>query len=47
MGCPEYREQFNHAFSILDAANVGYVHLVDGLEFGFHKLGEAIVSAKL
>jgi 2,4-dienoyl-CoA reductase-like NADH-dependent reductase (Old Yellow Enzyme family) len=40
MGSSDYREQFNHALSVLNAANVGYVHLVDGLAFGFHQLGE-------
>ena len=43
MGSPDYREQFNHALSILEAAKVGYVHVMDGLGFGFHKLGESIV----
>ena len=43
MGSPDYREQFDHALAILEAAKVGYVHVMDGLGFGFHKLGEAMV----
>ena len=39
MGSPDYREQFNHALAILEAAKVGYVHVMDGLGFGFHQLG--------
>jgi hypothetical protein len=40
MGCPEYREQFYVTLLMLEEAKVAYVHLVDGLAFGFHKLGE-------
>jgi N-ethylmaleimide reductase len=40
MGSPDYREQFNHALSVLEAAKVAYVHVMDGLAFGFHKLGQ-------
>ena len=40
MGCPEYREQFCVTLTMLEEAKVAYVHLVDGLAFGFHKLGE-------
>ena len=45
MGSPDYREQFNHALSILQAAKVGYVHVMDGLGFGFHKLGALLHAA--
>ncbi len=40
MGSPDYREQFNHVLSVLEAAKVAYVHVMDGLAFGFHKLGQ-------
>jgi hypothetical protein len=45
MGSPDYREQFNHALSILQAAKVGYVHVMDGLGFGFHNLGALLYFA--
>ena len=40
MGSPNYREQFLHAAAALDRMDLGYLHVVDGLAFGFHKLGE-------
>ena len=40
MGSPNYREQFLHAAAALDRMDIGYLHVVDGLAFGFHKLGE-------
>lgn len=39
MGSPEYREQFLHAASLLDGRDLAYLHVVDGLAFGFHALG--------
>lgn len=39
MGSPEYREQFLHAATILDGRSLAYLHVVDGLAFGFHSLG--------
>lgn len=40
MGSPDYRETFLYVARQLDRYNIGYLHLVDGLAFGFHKLGE-------
>jgi len=40
MGSPDYRETFTYAARELDAYGLAYLHLVDGLAFGFHKLGE-------
>jgi hypothetical protein len=45
MGSPEFRELFSHALSIFEAAKLGYVHVMDGLGFGFHKLGQLLVVA--
>jgi N-ethylmaleimide reductase len=45
MGSPNYREQFLHAAAALDRLNLGYLHVVDGLAFGFHKLGEPMTLA--
>jgi 2,4-dienoyl-CoA reductase-like NADH-dependent reductase (Old Yellow Enzyme family) len=45
MGSPNYREQFLHAAAALDRLDLGYLHVVDGLAFGFHKLGEPMTLA--
>ena len=34
------RGQFSAAIRALDAFDLAYLHLMDGLGFGFHKLGE-------
>lgn len=39
MGSPDYRETFTHAARELDAHGLAYLHVVDGLAFGFHDLG--------
>jgi 2,4-dienoyl-CoA reductase-like NADH-dependent reductase (Old Yellow Enzyme family) len=40
MGSPGYREQFTFVASELDRFGLAYLHVVDGLAFGFHNLGE-------
>lgn len=40
MGSPEYRKQFTYVAAQLDACHLGYLHIVDGLKFGFHELGD-------
>lgn len=40
MGSPDFRETFLHAAKELNRYALGYLHVVDGLGFGFHKLGE-------
>ena len=40
MGAPDYRETFLHAAQQLDTFKLGYLHVMDGLGFGFHELGE-------
>jgi N-ethylmaleimide reductase len=40
MGSPDYREQFTFVADQLDGFGIGYLHVVDGLAFGYHKLGE-------
>ena len=40
MGSPDYRETFIHAAKHLDAYGLAYLHVVDGLAFGFHQLGQ-------
>ncbi|MBD1883321.1 alkene reductase [Microcoleus vaginatus] len=39
MGSPEYREDFLYIAGQLNAYGLAYLHLVDGLAFGFHELG--------
>lgn len=46
MGSPDYREAFLYVARQLDRYNLGYLHVVDGLEFGFHKLGEPVTLAE-
>ncbi len=40
MGSPDYRETFTYAASQLNAYGLAYLHVVDGLAFGFHELGQ-------
>ena len=39
MGSPTYREDFLYFAEQLNAYDLAYLHLVDGLAFGFHELG--------
>ena len=45
MGSPDFREQFLHAASQLDAYRLACVHVMDGLAFGFHQLGPPLTLA--
>lgn len=40
MGSPDFREQFSFVAEQLDRHKLAYLHVMDGLAFGFHKLGE-------
>jgi len=46
MGSPYFREQFIFVASQLDRFGLAYLHFVDGLAFGFHKLGEPMTLAE-
>ncbi len=46
MGSPDYREQFTYAAKELNKYNLGYLHVMDGLAFGFHELGEPMTLAE-
>ncbi len=46
MGSPEYREQFTFVASELDRFGLAYLHVMDGLGFGFHNLGEPMTLAE-
>ena len=39
MGSPDYREQFTHTATELDRVGLAYLHVMDGLAFGFHEQG--------
>jgi N-ethylmaleimide reductase len=47
MGSPDYREQFTFVASQLDRVGLAYLHVMDGLAFGFHELGEPMTLAEL
>ncbi len=40
MGSPDYREQHLYNAKQLDKYGLAYLHVMDGLAFGFHELGE-------
>ncbi|MDF7822947.1 alkene reductase [Pontiellaceae bacterium B12227] len=46
MGSPDYREQFTYAAQQLDAYGLAYLHVMDGLAFGFHELGDPMTLAE-
>ena len=45
MGSPDYREAFTYFVRQLNDYGLAYLHLLDGLEFGFHELGEPMTIA--
>jgi 2,4-dienoyl-CoA reductase-like NADH-dependent reductase (Old Yellow Enzyme family) len=46
MGSPDFREQFTYVAAQLDGFGLSYLHVLDGLAFGFHKLGEPMTLAE-
>lgn len=47
MGSPDFRETFTYVAQQLNQYGLGYLHVVDGLEFGFHELGEPMTLAEI
>ena len=45
MGSTDYREQFSYVAKQLDGFGLAYLHVMDGLAFGFHELGEPMTLA--
>ena len=45
MGSPDYREQFTYVAEQLDTFGLAYLHIMDGLAFGFHELGDPMTLA--
>lgn len=46
MGSPDYREQFTYVAGELDKFGLAYLHVMDGLAFGFHEIGEPMTLAE-
>jgi N-ethylmaleimide reductase len=46
MGSPDFRQQFTFVAGQLDAFGLAYLHVMDGLGFGFHQLGEPMTLAE-
>jgi N-ethylmaleimide reductase len=46
MGSPDYRETFTYVAQHLNQYGLGYLHLLDGLAFGFHELGEQMTLSE-
>lgn len=46
MGSPDYREQFAFVASQLNGFGLAYLHVMDGLAFGFHDLGEPMTLSE-
>jgi N-ethylmaleimide reductase len=44
MGSPDFRETFLSVAKRLNAYGLAYLHVIDGLEFGFHALGPPMAS---
>jgi 2,4-dienoyl-CoA reductase-like NADH-dependent reductase (Old Yellow Enzyme family) len=40
MGSPDFREQHSYVAEQLDTFGLAYLHVMDGLAFGFHELGD-------
>jgi len=45
MGSPDYRETYLYAARELNAYGLAYLHVMDGLAFGFHEQGEPMTLA--
>ncbi|BAZ43277.1 NADH:flavin oxidoreductase/NADH oxidase [Chondrocystis sp. NIES-4102] len=46
MGSPDYRETFTYVAQQLNNYDLAYLHLLDGLAFGFHEQGEPMTLAE-
>lgn len=47
MGSPDYRETFLYVAEQINTFGLGYLHVLDGLAFGFHELGTPLTLAEL
>ena len=46
MGSDDFRETFLYVAEALNKRNLGYLHIMDGLAFGFHEKGEPMTLAE-
>ena len=46
MGCDDYRELFLYVTKEINKLKLGYLHIMDGLAFGFHEKGEPMTLAE-
>lgn len=46
MGSEDFRETYLYTIKELNKLNLGYVHIMDGLAFGFHEKGEPMTLAE-
>jgi N-ethylmaleimide reductase len=46
MGSPDFRETYLYTIKELNRLNLAYVHIMDGLAFGFHKQGEPMTLSE-
>lgn len=46
MGAPDFRETYTYAARELNVHGLAYLHVVDGLAFGFHEFGEPMTLAE-
>ena len=46
MGSPDYREQFTFVAEQLNGYGLAYLHVMDGLAFGFHELGDPMTLSE-
>ena len=46
MGADDFRETFTYVAQQLNKLEIGYLHVMDGLAFGFHERGEAMTLAE-
>jgi len=46
MGSEDYQETYLYTVTELNKFNLGYLHIMDGLAFGFHELGQPMTLAQ-
>ena len=46
MGSPDFRETFSYVANELDGYGLAYLHVMDGLAFGFHELGDPMTLSE-
>jgi N-ethylmaleimide reductase len=46
MGCDDYRELYLYVTREINKLKLGYLHIMDGLAFGFHEKGEPMTLAE-